>query len=132
MGLLLFVLLLLCAYLISESSQRTSSHSHSRPRLSREPLSPFTISDPLIQIESSETEPECFFADVYFNAQPIGPQTGPKDKQRAPNALVPSKIAYFGSSVDFAVNMGSEVLTCALKCTANSFRPQVCNPIIGC
>ncbi|KAH8830986.1 hypothetical protein DL96DRAFT_1787181, partial [Flagelloscypha sp. PMI_526] len=56
------------------------------------------------------TTPESFFADIYFNAQLLPGQAGDsKEKEkRAPNALVPSKIAYFGTHVDFAVDMGSE------------------------
>ncbi|KIK67662.1 hypothetical protein GYMLUDRAFT_237881 [Collybiopsis luxurians FD-317 M1] len=57
----------------------------------------------------SETEPESFFLDVYFNAQPIQqPSPDSKEKQRAANALVPSKIAYAGGQVDFTVDLGTE------------------------
>lgn len=60
---------------------------------------------------SSHTRPDAFFVDVYFNAHPIRPipQTESKDKQRAPNALVPTVIAYAGGQVDFTVDMGTEV-----------------------
>lgn len=59
---------------------------------------------------TSRTEPEAFFLDVYFNAQPI---TTPDAKERPKhsNALVPTSIAYAGGQRDFAVDMGSEVST---------------------
>ncbi|KAF8638616.1 hypothetical protein AX17_002157 [Amanita inopinata Kibby_2008] len=53
------------------------------------------------------TEPDAFFLQVFFNAQPIKPQQ-PKDKQRAVNALIPSVIAYSGGQVNFTVDMGME------------------------
>ncbi|EIW61349.1 uncharacterized protein TRAVEDRAFT_117295 [Trametes versicolor FP-101664 SS1] len=58
----------------------------------------------------SRTEPEAFFLDVYFNAQPI---TTPDAKERPKhsNALVPTSIAYAGGQRDFAVDMGSEHAT---------------------
>ncbi|KAF5392933.1 hypothetical protein D9757_001211 [Collybiopsis confluens] len=56
-----------------------------------------------------ETEPESFFLDVYFNAQPINqPSPDSKEKQRAANALVPTTIAYAGGQVDFTVDLGTE------------------------
>jgi len=56
----------------------------------------------------SRTHPDSFFLDVFFNAMPINPAES-KDKQRAPNALVPTTIAYAGGQVDFTVDLGTEV-----------------------
>jgi hypothetical protein len=57
------------------------------------------------------TEPDAFFLDVFFNAHPVHPNAlaDSKEKQRAPNALVPTVIAYAGGQVDFTVDMGTEV-----------------------
>ena len=63
-------------------------------------------------ITSSRTEPDAFFLDVYFNAQSISPES--KNKQRAPNALVPTMIAYAGGKREFAVDMGIEVCRISL------------------
>ena len=56
----------------------------------------------------SETEPEAFFLEVFFNAQPVGSPDA-KQKQKASNVLIPSVIAYAGGAVDFAVDMGNDV-----------------------
>ncbi|KAI0677202.1 hypothetical protein C8Q78DRAFT_74512 [Trametes maxima] len=58
----------------------------------------------------SQTAPQGFFLDVYFNAQPI---TSPDAKERPKhsNALVPTSIAYSGGQRDFAVDMGLEHAT---------------------
>lgn len=58
--------------------------------------------------DSSETEPEAFYIDVFFNAHPI-PQADAKEKPRVPNALVPTLIAYAGRQVEYIVDMGNEV-----------------------
>ncbi|THH12845.1 hypothetical protein EW146_g7312, partial [Bondarzewia mesenterica] len=58
----------------------------------------------------SETEPEAFFLDVFFNAQPIA-TADTKQKQKATNALVPTVMAYAGGLVDFTVDMGNEFAT---------------------
>ncbi|KAJ7639333.1 hypothetical protein FB45DRAFT_424905 [Roridomyces roridus] len=55
------------------------------------------------------TEPDAFFLDVFFNAQPTTAES--KEKQRATNALVPTSIAYAGGQVDFTVDMGTEYAT---------------------
>src|ERR1700727_1888169 len=56
---------------------------------------------------NSSTEPGAFFLDVFFNAHSLHLES--KDKQRAPNALVPTVIAYAGGQTDFMVDMGVEV-----------------------
>jgi hypothetical protein len=48
-----------------------------------------------------------FTLDVFFNAHPIC--SNAKQKPKAPNALVPTSLAYPGGSVEFLVDMGSEV-----------------------
>ncbi|KAI0638542.1 hypothetical protein C8Q77DRAFT_1154166 [Trametes polyzona] len=60
--------------------------------------------------KESRTEPEAFFLDLYFNAQPI---TSPDAKERPKhsNALVPTSIAYAGGQRDFVVDMGMEYAT---------------------
>ncbi|KAK0190531.1 hypothetical protein F5146DRAFT_1121051 [Armillaria mellea] len=58
----------------------------------------------------AETEPKAFYLDVFFNAHPLHPGES-KEKQRAPNALVPTSIAYSGGQVDFTVDMGTEYST---------------------
>ncbi|KAH9983532.1 hypothetical protein BJV74DRAFT_614460 [Russula compacta] len=57
----------------------------------------------------SETEPEAFVLQVFFNAHPISGD--PKQKPKATNALVPTTIAYAGGHVDFSVDMGNEFAT---------------------
>ncbi|EAU84430.1 hypothetical protein CC1G_01426 [Coprinopsis cinerea okayama7 len=59
----------------------------------------------------AETEPEAFFLDIFFNAQALQPGGESKEKQRAPNALVPTSIAYAGGQMDFAIDMGTEYAT---------------------
>ncbi|KAG2128995.1 hypothetical protein DEU56DRAFT_902989 [Suillus clintonianus] len=59
----------------------------------------------------ARTEPEAFFLDVYFNAQPVGSPVDVKHKLKAPNALMPTVIPYAGGIVEYAVNMGSEFAT---------------------
>ncbi|KAF9006670.1 hypothetical protein BDQ17DRAFT_1352181 [Cyathus striatus] len=61
----------------------------------------------------SETEPDAFYLDVFFNAIPVQPnsQTDSKEKQRAPNALLPTAIAYAGGQMDFTVDIGTEYTT---------------------
>ncbi|KAI0265956.1 hypothetical protein BC834DRAFT_987423 [Gloeopeniophorella convolvens] len=54
----------------------------------------------------SETAPDAFVLDVFFNAHPIA--TDPKLKAKATNVLVPTSIAYAGGHVDFPVDMGGE------------------------
>ncbi|KAI0065773.1 hypothetical protein BV25DRAFT_1798238 [Artomyces pyxidatus] len=58
----------------------------------------------------SETEPDSFFLEVFFNAQAVSSHDS-KQKQKATNALVPTVIAYAGGSVDFTVNMDEEYAT---------------------
>ena len=64
-----------------------------------------------VLISPSRTEPETFYLDVFFNAHPIHPTLNSESKERlrAPNALVPSVIAYAGGQMDFTVDMGFEV-----------------------
>ncbi|KAI0775889.1 hypothetical protein BD413DRAFT_470056 [Trametes elegans] len=59
---------------------------------------------------TSRTEPQEFFLDIFFNAQPI---TSPNAKERPKhsNALVPTSLAYAGGQKDFVVDMGSEYAT---------------------
>ncbi|KAF5333157.1 hypothetical protein D9611_002711 [Ephemerocybe angulata] len=59
----------------------------------------------------SKTEPEAFFLELFFNAQDMNPTSEPKDHQRAPNALVPTSLAYAGGQMDFYVDMGTEYAT---------------------
>lgn len=63
----------------------------------------------IAEFVSSRTEPEAFFLDVFFNAHPIHNASDGKQKQKAPNALVPSVIAYAGGQMDFTVDMGPDV-----------------------
>ncbi|KAG7097369.1 hypothetical protein E1B28_004719 [Marasmius oreades] len=58
----------------------------------------------------AKTEPETFYLDVFFNAQPLKPAES-KEKQRAPNALVPTSIAYAGGQANFTVDLGTEYAT---------------------
>ncbi|KAF9266285.1 hypothetical protein L218DRAFT_897341 [Marasmius fiardii PR-910] len=67
---------------------------------------PFDLCPDLI----AKTEPESFYLDVFFNAQPLKPAES-KEKQRAPNALVPTSIAYAGGQADFTVDLGTEYAT---------------------
>ncbi|KAF8559444.1 hypothetical protein OG21DRAFT_1503348 [Imleria badia] len=56
----------------------------------------------------ARTEPDSFFIDVYFNAHPVpGSQDG-KHKLKAPNALIPTVIAYSGGQTEFAIDMGAD------------------------
>ncbi|KAF8437215.1 hypothetical protein L210DRAFT_3622294 [Boletus edulis BED1] len=56
----------------------------------------------------ARTEPDSFFIDVYFNAHPVpGSQDG-KHKLKAPNALIPTVIAYSGGMTEFAIDMGAD------------------------
>ncbi|KAA1473391.1 hypothetical protein DENSPDRAFT_902536 [Dentipellis sp. KUC8613] len=59
---------------------------------------------------TSETEPDAFFVDIFFNAQPISIGDA-KQKQKATNALVPTTIAYAGGYVEYDVDMGNEFAT---------------------
>ncbi|KAK0206948.1 hypothetical protein DFS33DRAFT_1373084 [Desarmillaria ectypa] len=59
---------------------------------------------------ASETEPRAFYLDIFFNAHPLHPGES-KEKQRAPNALIPTSIAYSGGQVDFTADMGTEYST---------------------
>lgn len=67
---------------------------------------PVAFTDDVID-HARETEPEAFILDVFFNAHPICSNS--KQKPKAPNALVPTSLAYPGGSVEFLVDMGSEV-----------------------
>ncbi|KAI9000679.1 hypothetical protein BD414DRAFT_511352 [Trametes punicea] len=58
----------------------------------------------------SRTEPQAFFLDIYFNAQPISSPDA-KERPKHSNALVPTTIAYAGEQRDFLVDMGSEHAT---------------------
>lgn len=66
---------------------------------------------PVVDKNGSHTEPEAFYAEVFFNAHPLHPvpPSESKEKQRAPNALVPTAFGYAGGQVDFTVDMGTEV-----------------------
>ncbi|KAK7049721.1 hypothetical protein VNI00_005752 [Paramarasmius palmivorus] len=59
---------------------------------------------------TARTEPESFYLDVFFNAQALKPAES-KEKQRAPNALVPTSIAYAGGQAEFTVDLGTEYAT---------------------
>lgn len=67
----------------------------------------------LIEQKSRSTEPEAFFLELFFNAQELNPnpnaEARDQQSQRAPNALVPTSIAYAGGTTDFYVDMGTEV-----------------------
>lgn len=64
---------------------------------------------PILTAPYSRTEPDSFFIDVYFNAHPVpGSQDG-KQKLKAPNALIPTVIAYSGGQTEFAIDMGADV-----------------------
>ena len=66
------------------------------------------------------TEPNSFFIDVYFNAQPVpGSQDG-KQKLKAPNALIPTVIAYSGGQTEFVIDMGTDVRVCPRLLTFNT------------
>ncbi|KAJ8086999.1 hypothetical protein PM082_005824 [Marasmius tenuissimus] len=67
---------------------------------------PFDLSPDVI----AKTEPESFYLDVFFNAQPLKPAES-KEKQRAPNALVPTSIAYAGGQAEFTMDLGTEYAT---------------------
>ncbi|KAI9464297.1 hypothetical protein F5148DRAFT_1210170 [Russula earlei] len=54
----------------------------------------------------SETEPEAFVLEVFFNAHPISGDS--KQKPKTTNALVPTSIAYAGGYAEFLVDMGNE------------------------
>ncbi|KAF9226846.1 hypothetical protein BS17DRAFT_776224 [Gyrodon lividus] len=58
----------------------------------------------------ARTEPEAFFMDVYFNAHPIPStsQADAKHKLKAPNALIPTVIAYSGGRTEFDIDMGAD------------------------
>ncbi|KIK94846.1 hypothetical protein PAXRUDRAFT_33290 [Paxillus rubicundulus Ve08.2h10] len=58
----------------------------------------------------ARTEPGAFFMDVYFNAHPIpsSSQADAKHKLKAPNALIPTVIAYSGRNTEFSIDMGAD------------------------
>lgn len=59
--------------------------------------------------------------DVYFNAHSIpGSQDG-KHKLKAPNALIPTVIAYSGGQTEFAIDMGTDARVHARRLT---FKPD--------
>ncbi|KAH7923670.1 hypothetical protein BV22DRAFT_1015011 [Leucogyrophana mollusca] len=62
---------------------------------------------------TARTEPDAFFLDVYFSAHPIHPatQADAKQKQKAPNALIPTVIAHAGGDVEYVVDMGADFAT---------------------
>ncbi|KIJ69801.1 hypothetical protein HYDPIDRAFT_171781 [Hydnomerulius pinastri MD-312] len=59
----------------------------------------------------ARTEPDSFFIDVYFNAHPIPSQGDSRNKLKAPNALIPTVVAYAGGQTEFAVDMGADFAT---------------------
>ncbi|KAH7887368.1 hypothetical protein F5I97DRAFT_1804641 [Phlebopus sp. FC_14] len=60
----------------------------------------------------ARTEPEAFFIDVYFNAHPVqSPQADGKHKLKAPNALIPTVVAYAGGQAEFCIDMGPDFAT---------------------
>ncbi|EKM59767.1 uncharacterized protein PHACADRAFT_170376 [Phanerochaete carnosa HHB-10118-sp] len=67
---------------------------------------PFTQDPNII----SRTEPETFFLELYFNAQPVA-QPNAKERPKPSNALIPTIIAYAGGRMEFAVNMSPELST---------------------
>ncbi|EPQ59195.1 hypothetical protein GLOTRDRAFT_33360, partial [Gloeophyllum trabeum ATCC 11539] len=56
------------------------------------------------------TEPEAFYLDVFFNAQPTAHYDANK-RHKPSNALVPTSIAYAGGQATFAVDMGLDFAT---------------------
>jgi hypothetical protein len=81
------------------------SHSRRHPKLSRKSSLLLLV---LGSQTNRETQPEAFFLNIYFNAQPLHANVD-KEKQRAPNALIPTSIAYAGGQMEFPMDMGSEV-----------------------
>jgi hypothetical protein len=73
----------------------------------------------------SLTQPDAFYLDVFFNAQPLVPES--KDRQHAVNALVPTSISYSGGLMDFAVDMGIEVLMSPSRCSCAHKFDAVCD-----
>jgi hypothetical protein len=75
--------------------------------------------DGAADVTRRRTEPEAFFIDVYFNAHPIpsGSQADTKHKLKAPNALIPTVIAYSGGNTEFSIDMGADarLLSCHLQ-----------------
>ncbi|EMD40406.1 hypothetical protein CERSUDRAFT_130228 [Gelatoporia subvermispora B] len=55
----------------------------------------------------ARTEPQSFFLDIFFNAHPA-PQPHGGERPKPTNALVPTRLAYAGGSMDFLVNMSPE------------------------
>ncbi|KAL0580747.1 hypothetical protein V5O48_001305 [Marasmius crinis-equi] len=64
----------------------------------------------LCQDVIAKTEPESFYLDVFFNALPLK-SADSKEKQRAPNALVPTSVAYAGGQAEFTMDLGTEYTT---------------------
>ncbi|KAH7909400.1 hypothetical protein BJ138DRAFT_1198858 [Hygrophoropsis aurantiaca] len=58
----------------------------------------------------AQTVPDAFFLEIYFNAHPIHPADA-KQKQKPPNALVPTMIAHAGGDVEYTVDMGVDFAT---------------------
>jgi hypothetical protein len=78
-------------------------HSLSVPKSSRTTF--FSLSENWESCTTHRcTKPDAFFLDVFFNAFVAQPES--RDKQRAPNALVPSVVAYAGGQMEFKVDMG--------------------------
>ncbi|KAI0029917.1 hypothetical protein K488DRAFT_55305 [Vararia minispora EC-137] len=67
---------------------------------------------PLNQLQDvvSETEPESFKLEVYFNAQPT-PSQPVEGKQKMSNVLVPTTLSYVGEPAHFEVPMGTQWAT---------------------
>ncbi|KAL7282662.1 hypothetical protein ACG7TL_004135 [Trametes sanguinea] len=59
---------------------------------------------------TSRTEPQAFFLNIYFNAQPIT-SADAKERPKHSNALVPTSIAYDGGQRDFQIDMGADHAT---------------------
>lgn len=59
---------------------------------------------------------------MFFNAHHTRSASEGKQKQKAPNALVPSAIAYAGDQMDFTVDMGE-----AVGCTELHLQTTIAN-----
>ena len=60
-------------------------------------------------MRGSETSPDSFVLDVFFNAQPTPASAADKARHKPTNALVATSLAYAGAPTQYDVDMGSEV-----------------------
>lgn len=54
-----------------------------------------------------ETQPDAFYLDLYMSAQPVVSNT--KEKQKASNTLVHTRLAYIGEDTEYRIDMGVQV-----------------------